>query len=151
MLKRLLPLLVCAATFGVCAQPADPLKTAECGDAIGRVQQARGAKARDVERLRQEAARMCFGTASPPVRGGRVARQPVAVPPPQIELRARAPSPGQPAPLPAPVQIDRPATVSSCDPGGCWVNDGVRLQRVPPILMAPSGLCAAAPGAAGCP
>ena len=33
-----------------------------------------------------------------------------------------------------------------------WADTGgSHLQRVPPILMAPGGLCAQAPGAAGCP
>jgi len=50
-----------------------------------------------------------------------------------------------------PLAIERAPTISSCDPAGCWVNAGNRLRHVTPNLMAPGGLCALAPGAAGCP
>jgi hypothetical protein len=152
MLPRLSAFAVCIASFAAHAQPADPLKTAECGKAIERLELARAGQGAGVERLRHEAARACFGTGTAPARPARVARQPVVVPPPQIALPAAVPGPAQPAGLPAPVRIDRPASVSACDPGGCWADDGVRLHRVPPILMAPGGLCATAPpGAPGCP
>jgi hypothetical protein len=150
MLGRPWILLTWAVALAAHAQPVDPLKTPECGRAIATLQSARASGAA-TEGLRHEAARICLGSGAPPQRPARVLQQPVTVPPPQLEAAPRASLPRPPSALPAPVQIDRPATVSGCDPGGCWVDDGVRLQRVAPNLMAPGGLCAQAPGAAGCP
>ena len=151
MLRSLWISLACAAAWAADAQGVDPLKTPECGRAIESLQAARVGNAAGIEPLRREAARICLGAGSLPTRPARVMQRPVTVPPPQIDPVARAALPRPPEGFPAAVQIDRPATASSCDPGGCWVNDGVRLQRVAPNLMAPSGLCATAPGAAGCP
>jgi len=43
------------------------------------------------------------------------------------------PSPALPAPA--------PTSVLSCDIGGCWANDGSRLNRVGPTLWGPRGAC----------
>jgi hypothetical protein len=76
---------------------------------------------------------------------------PLAVPAPRIEPGARPPvfaSPVLPAP---PVAIDRPSTVTTCDPGGCWTNDGNRLQRLGPNLVGPKGVCTVQGAIVSCP
>ncbi len=44
-----------------------------------------------------------------------------------------------PPPLAAPTE--RPYAVTTCDPGGCWANDGSRLNRVGPNLWGKHGIC----------
>jgi hypothetical protein len=144
-------LLFWAAAGAVRAQASDPLKTPECAQALEQLQEARAANPRGaaVERLRHAAARTCLGTGDPPARPGRVVQAPLAIPPPRVELLPRAAAPAVPPPATA---IGRPPVITSCDPAGCWMdNGGTHLQRVPPVLMAPGGLCSQAPGAAGCP
>jgi hypothetical protein len=36
---------------------------------------------------------------------------------------------------------DRPYAITSCDPGGCWANDGSRLNRVGTTLLGRQGVC----------
>jgi hypothetical protein len=43
-------------------------------------------------------------------------------------------------PEPARAQ-QRPYAITSCDAGGCWANDGSRLNRVGPNLWGPRGVC----------
>jgi len=54
-------------------------------------------------------------------------------------------------PAPAPVQVPRPPTITSCDPGGCWTSDGTRLNRMGPELTGPRGICNPQAGTANCP
>jgi hypothetical protein len=82
----------------------------------------------------------------------RLAQPPVAVRPVSVgALPAATPPttpPGPVIPLPAP----RPQYITSCDPGGCWANDGTRLQRVGPNLSAGArGLCVAHGNLLTCP
>lgn len=149
----LLPLLALSAP-ALHAQAVDPLKTPECAAAIEALQTARAAAqpdARSVERLRHAAAKTCLGAGERRSRPARVAQPPIAIPLPPQRI---APSVSAPVPTPVhpPVAIDRPPVITSCDAAGCWVdNGGTHLQRVPPVLMGPGGLCPQAPGAPGCP
>ena len=104
-----------------------------------------------VEALRSEAAGTCLGSATPPARPGRVLQPPVVVPPPRIEVPAQAPALPAPVPAPPPVAIQRPPAPALCDAGGCWSSDGTHLQRVPPTLVGPRGLCMQQGGLLVCP
>jgi len=73
---------------------------------------------------------------------------PISVPPPTISV---------PRPLPVPntttqpqVVIPRPATVTACDPGGCWDSDGRRLNQVGPQIVGPQGPCNVQGGVVSC-
>ncbi|HEY8356245.1 MAG TPA: hypothetical protein VIL30_02190, partial [Ramlibacter sp.] len=123
-MKMLATLLLLVAPAWLAAQPADPLKSAACGQALAALDAARGADPRgaQVPALRNQAAQVCLGGGEAPGRSARVLQPPSVVPPPTI-----APPP-QPEPLALPrlptppVAIDRPATLSHCDAGGCWAN-----------------------------
>jgi len=73
-----------------------------------------------------------------------IAVAPVATPPAPIGATA-APRPALPPPnaaLPSPaLPPPAPTSVLSCDLGGCWANDGSRLNRVGPNLWGPRGAC----------
>lgn len=136
--------LLLFATVGVAgAQPAlDPLKSPECGQALALLQAARAGPAGQVEGLRRQAATTCLGMGDAGPRPGRVLQSPIGVPPPVVEApRPPPPLVAAPAPLPAPLEIPRPSTVTSCDAGGCWSNDGTRLQHVPHTVIVPLGPC----------
>jgi hypothetical protein len=100
------------------------------------------------EAARRDAAKACLAThADPEPRtrpeppAGRMAQPPVAVPPiavaPPSTLRSATVAPPPPVARPP----ERPQFVVSCDPGGCWANDGSRLNRIGPILSGPRGVC----------
>lgn len=151
MHSRFLALALSLAGAAAAAQATDPLKSPECGTALATLQAARSRGSSDTESLRRQAATTCLGSPNPPTRPARVVQAPIVVPPPTIEAPTRRPLPPIPAPPPPAVQVERPPTISSCDAAGCWVTQGSRLQHVTPNLMGPAGLCALAPGAAGCP
>ena len=153
-----------AATAAAAAPPAspDPLASSDCRNALDTLQAAEDAQASqhapreatpaDARLLtaRREAARACLAThpdpapagTAPPV--GRLAQPPIRVAPislgtPPAVPVARAATPPSP-PVVAPPA--RPQSIVSCDPGGCWANDGSRLNRFGPTLSAGSrGLC----------
>lgn len=144
-MRRLL-LVLTLLTAGTGAQPADPLKSPECGQALDALRQARAAAEQDpaqgtrVEPLRHRAARVCLGQTEQTLPSGRIAQPPVVVPAPVIL------SPSRPPPAPAlpkipPPVFERPAVVTACDPGGCWDSNGNRLNRAGPDLIGPQGLC----------
>jgi hypothetical protein len=140
------PLLAFACLLFAAAVQADPLKSPACAQALEQLQAAREARAGTIEALRHQAVRACLGlNEPPPARSNRWAQPPISVAPPRIDLPA-APQAAAPRPLPPPVQIDRPLSITGCDPNGCWASDGTRLQRIGPNLMGPNGLCAV-PGA----
>lgn len=145
MKMRLLPLLLLAAA-GAWAQPGDPLKSPECGQAREALDQARAAaeqdpaKAAQVEPLRKQAARICLGVTDDTAPSGRVAQPPQRVPAPVITPPQRPPVFAAPT-LPPPPVIERPPVITACDPGGCWDSNGTRLNRAGPNLIGPSGLC----------
>ncbi|MEO8311034.1 MAG: hypothetical protein ABI520_07685 [Caldimonas sp.] len=94
---------------------------------------------------RREAATACLATrADPPLPPQRLVRPPPIAVAPVAVAPASAPTamsvramPLAPAARPA----DRPYAITSCDPGGCWANDGSRLNRVGPDLWGPRGIC----------
>lgn len=151
-MKTALALILAGAAAAAFAQD-DPLKSPACGAALASLQAARegGASAARVEALRSSAAGTCLGSATPPSRPGRVARAPEVVAPPQVTV------PVPPAPLPAPVlpppavAIERPALPATCDPSGCWTNDGTRLRHVLPAVPGPAGPCVQQGGVVYCP
>lgn len=143
-------LLACACSVG--AQPADPLKSDACAQALSALQSARNASAvpREVERLRSAAAGTCLGNAPPPPRPSRIAQPAVSVPPPRIEAPQATPPAPAPA-LPPPVAIQRPAMPVQCDANGCWTDDGTHLRQVPPTPAGPGGACTQLGGVVYCP
>jgi hypothetical protein len=147
LLALLCPIL---AAVSAAAQPFDPLKSEACGEALQRLEQARGAERNGVEALRSQAAQTCLGSSGPPARPSRLARPPVAVPPPLIEPPPQASSglPDAPRLPPAPVVIERAPVITSCDAHGCWTADGARLPRAGAGLAGP---CTALGGLAYCP
>ncbi|MBK6007677.1 hypothetical protein JJB11_16375 [Ramlibacter ginsenosidimutans] len=145
--------LLLAATAHARAQPADPLKSPACGAALAQLQAARDKHAAPahVEALRSAAATTCLGQPDPPARPARSVQAPVAVPPPRIAPPSQPVPIAAPTPPPPPVAIDRPASPAVCDGGGCWVDDGTHLRRVPPDLRGPGGLCSNLGGQLYCP
>ena len=128
---------------------ADTMRTAECRQARHQLEVALSAalasgpgKAEGLERVRQQAALACLGAArdAPPATR---ARQPGLVVPSAVTPTAPAAviTAPPPATAPPPVTVPRPSVVTSCDSGGCWDSDGVRLHRTGPDLMGPRGLC----------
>jgi len=152
-MKPACALLLLAALACAHAQEGDPLKSSACGAALASLQAARqdGAAPARVESLRAAAANSCLGTAMQPTRPSRTAQPPVVVPPSQIDLPQHAAPLPVLAPAPPPVAIDRPATPTVCDAGGCWSNDGTHLRQVPPSLIGPRGMCTQVGGQLYCP
>jgi hypothetical protein len=55
---------------------------------------------------------------------------------------SRAVATAPPVIVPEPTRpAQRPYAITSCDPGGCWANDGSRLNRLGPNLWGPRGVC----------
>lgn len=123
----LIAVLLLAVPLAVHAQSDDPLSSGEC-----------------------TAARTCLGPASgQPQRSG--APQPAQVVPPPVIATPSAPATLPPPAPPLPrLAIPRPATVTTCDPAGCWDSEGRRLNQVGPLLMGPHGLCSIHGGAVTC-
>ncbi len=161
--------LVLAAAEVIAASPEpDLMNTPACKEARDKFDAAFAA-ARDVKsgsgnealnEARRAAAMACFGRVGgmpQRVQGAKGAlgsstglRAPypaVAVPSTAATLKP-APSAATPQP---PVQIQRPSTLTTCDPGGCWSNDGTRLNRVGPELAGPRGACMVQGNVASCP
>lgn len=135
--------LVLAAGACAAAQPADPLQTAACGQALAALQAGRAAASppAGVEHLRDEAARACLRSATRPSRPARVLQAPIVVPPPVVVPPADLPAAVQAPLLPPPVAIERPPLPALCDPSGCWTIDGGQLRHRAPNLTIPAGPC----------
>jgi hypothetical protein len=95
----------------------------------------------ELQAARRLAARSCLASRAdppppPPVRSlqAPIVVAPIAAPRPLPPPVARALPP-----LAAPAE--RPYAVTTCDPGGCWANDGSRLNRVGPNLWGKRGIC----------
>jgi hypothetical protein len=142
-------LLCLALLLPAAALAEDPLKSQACAQALGALEASRGSER--AASLRTEAARACLGGGTPGARSQRWAQPPVAVPPPQIDVPARAQASPPVAMPPPPLEIPRPATITACDPSGCWTDQGTRLPRLGPQLTGPGGLCTAQGGFAYCP
>jgi hypothetical protein len=146
--------------------PDDPLATAQCRRALAALdaeeaavaEAARGSggvTANDRRLIdarlapaRRQAATACLARradqAKPSsqrlVRPAPIAAPPLAVAP--TSSPAPAPATARAAPLASPpVRVDKPYAITSCDSGGCWANDGSRLDRVGPNLWGPRGVC----------
>jgi len=52
---------------------------------------------------------------------------------------------------PPALRTEKPYAITSCDPGGCWANDGSRLNRVGPNLWGPRGICTVQGSLVQCP
>lgn len=145
------------------APTSDPLKSPECLAALaslkeqeaaampkskpsdaGATAQSRRGAAREAawEAARRQAAHFCLGArvdSPPPPRSDHPpSRSTPAGATPRIAVRPQS----IPAPASPPIQIPYPKSASFCDPTGCLLNDGTRLQRVGEHqLIGPKGLC----------
>ena len=142
------------------AQGGDPLKSPACVDALDALQareatllsaarspagRAGSAEASDLAPYRKRVARECLGKEDPALeRTPRVpiAVSPVVMPPPAIPRAREA--------LPPPVELPPLRTLTQCDPSGCWTSDGVRLNRLGPLLVGPPGACTVQSGVLSC-
>jgi hypothetical protein len=156
--------LAASASVAAASSPGsprdDPLQAPDCQRALASLQAqeaaadaalhasaAAGGSARPVasgelQAARQHAAKSCLASrADRPVPPGRLAQPPVVVPPVAVAPPA-APAAARAGPaMPLPVPVERPYAITSCDPGGCWANDGSRLNRVGPNLWGRRGIC----------
>lgn len=121
-----------------------------------------------LRQARERAAQACFGTTlagqaasaasaasasgkAPPVaRAEPSVQPPIAVAPPDLQLR---PALTLSVPKAAPPVVPPPvhSTVTNCDAGGCWDNQGRRISRVGPTLVGPNGPCTVQGVFATCP
>jgi hypothetical protein len=152
---------VCAAaTSGPIAPTDDPLHTPECRAAIDSLQAQESAADADAHAgeatalragrvpssgllaARREAALRCLASrVDPPGQPGQLIRAPIVVAPIAVARpTARLASHARPV-VPSPLPVPGPRTVTSCDAGGCWANDGSRLDRVGPNLWGKRGIC----------
>lgn len=130
----------------VTPQESDPLASAECQLArrelevvLSAVKENRNEKTPKLDLARKRMALACLGQAKSPARRTRTSPPVIVVPP---TLPAAPPLPVIAAPQP-PVTIPRPSVITSCDAGGCWDSEGVRLNRSGPNLIGPRGPCTA--------
>jgi hypothetical protein len=137
---------------------ADPLKSPQCEQARDALEAARAAPIRDqqqhaanVEATRKRAAHICLGLTADPVRPTPILQQPIAVLPPAAPAQQQRPPVFAGPLIPPPVQIDRPAVVTACDPGGCWDSNGTRLNRAGPNFIGPKGMCSVQGNLVHCP
>lgn len=138
----------------VAPQEPDLLASAECQLArrelevvLGAVTESRQENALKLDQARRRTTLACLGQANSSVTAPH-SSQPVIVVPPIVA--AAPPLPVIAAP-PPPVKVVRPSVISSCDAGGCWDSEGVRLHRLGPNLMGPRGLCTAQGNLFTCP
>ena len=144
--------------------------------AVAESARAGGAVSADERRLidarlasaRRGAARSCLArradpptlSAGRPTRPPPITTPPLAVAPPPITTPPLAvapasnpaPATARAAPLASPnAARGRPYAITSCDPGGCWANDGSRLNRVGPNLWGARGICTVQGSLVQCP
>jgi hypothetical protein len=141
-----LVLAACTALLGLQAHAAapgsDPLKSDACARSLAALEAARAPGSdrtpAQVEVLRREATQACLGSHGDARRPSPTAQAPVVVPPPVVALPRSVPPVAATVPAPP---IERPAVITSCDPGGCWDSNGTRLNRAGPLLIGPGGAC----------
>ena len=103
---------------------------------------------------RERTARACFGQSADLPSGPHEASTPLSA---DLRAASRAaplllPRSGAPAlPNPTPAGLSRPATITSCDAGGCWDTGGARLPRTGPGLSGLTSQCIVQSGVANCP
>jgi hypothetical protein len=153
-----------AAATGAASSAAgkrdDPLQAPDCRRALASLQaqetaadaalraragagdHARPAPSSELQAARRLAAKSCLASrADPPLPPGRLIQPPIVVAPLAVARPAVPPTARLRPPLTAPPTAERPYAVTSCDPGGCWANDGSRLNRVGPTLWGQHGVC----------
>lgn len=153
---RSIAALLLAASLVAQAQPDDALSSSECASAQAELEAALDEKASNPQALaqrlanaRKRAAQACLGPSSGQRQRSGAPEPAQAVPPIVIAVPPAPPSPAA-APLP-PLDIPRPATMTTCDPGGCWDTNGKRLNQVGPVLIGPRGPCGMYGGVVTCP
>lgn len=113
-------------------------------DAAARASDASGARGRAAPgqallAARRLAANSCLASRADPAPPPRSIQAPIVVAPvapttaaPPVRARGLPPV-SRPA--------ERPFAVTACDPGGCWADDGSRLNRIGPNLWGKRGVC----------
>jgi hypothetical protein len=166
-MRQLLAALV-LAWVGALAHAQDALETPECLAARAELERSiadsppsRGTPGERLLQARGKAARACLDRSSGTAQRAGAPDPPIRVPAPTMAARPPSPGPGlagvaasvpsPPAGPPGPVVIPRPATVTACDPAGCWDTEGRRLNQMGPVLMGPHGLCSLQAGTVQCP
>jgi hypothetical protein len=139
----------------------DPLESADCRHALTTLDAheakvasaarasgasvASSAAAVSLAAARRNATVACLATHADPAQAPQrfVRPAPVAVAPLAVAPASAPPALSGRAAPPAPVARppERPYAITSCDAGGCWANDGSRLNRIGPNLVGPRGLC----------
>ena len=164
---RVIALLVASVALA-CATPVigEPLESAECQQALAVLnaeeaavaQSARasgGVTANDrrlidatLAPVRRQAARACLARRADPATPSseRLGRPPPIAVAPLAVAPASSPATtavgGRAAALSPPaLRTEKPYAITSCDAGGCWANDGSRLNRLGPNLWGPRGIC----------
>ena len=151
---------------GATAALGDPLESAECQRALAALSSEEAAVAESsrasggitandrrlidakLAPVRRQAARACLARLDDPatlssvrlVRPPPIAVAPAGVAPASSPAPMAATARAAP-PAPAPLPAEKPYAITSCDAGGCWANDGSRLNRVGPNLWGPRGIC----------
>lgn len=106
-----------------------------------------------IDRSRGLVAQRCFNREADSAGAAqRAAQNPLLVPPVVADLPMRNPAAatGAPGGAPPPVEVGRPTTMSTCDPGGCWDSNGTRYNSSGPVLNGPRGTCVATAGVVTC-
>ena len=163
-MRQPLNVMTLALAAGTClAQGTDPLKSPACVQALdalqaqetamlpsGRPQGARAGAAElaTLKPYRKRVARECLGKEDPVLE--RAPRPPVSVAPVTLPLSAVPARPGALPPPSPPVRLPSLRTITQCDPSGCWTSDGVRLNRLGPVLVGPPGVCTVQSGVLSC-
>jgi len=144
----------------------DPLESDECRRALAALNseeaavvessRATGGVSANERRLidarlapaRRQAATACLARRADPatLSSERLVRPPPIATPPLAVAPASSPAPtaatARATPLAPPAaSAEKPYAITSCDAGGCWANDGSRLNRVGPNLWGPRGIC----------
>lgn len=145
-------LLASLSTAALGSAGDDPLKSPACGRSIAALEAARAGPggAGEIEALRRRATLACLGGSGGSARPKPIVRPPVEVAPPVVDVPPAQPAAAA-APPPPPLEIERPATITSCDAAGCWTSDGIRLNRSGPLLVGPGGACVTSGHVVRCP
>lgn len=134
----LMPLAWLLAVTAHAQAADDPLQSPDCVAARKRLDAAQDqGMTPQMRALRQQVANACLRARADPPRPARLARPAEAVPstiapPPRVAVPSAPPSPTVPA-------VPQPSQVTRCDAGGCWDNNGQRLNRSGNQLVNPQG------------
>jgi len=165
-----------ASTTTAATATSDPLQSDECQHALAELSaqeaavaetsRANGGVTANDRRLidatlapaRRRVAQACLARAPDPaaLAAPSLVRPPPIATAPLVVAPASSPAPNSPtahaAPIPpASARAEKPYAITSCDAGGCWANDGSRLNRVGPNLWGPRGICTVQGSLVQCP